>query len=763
MRRTTRTLVTALGLLLVVAATAAVILVGNHGHSGPALMRKIAANPVLAPPPTAAEAYAQAAAAFRQGDLDTVRELLTGLGDREPHERQRALLVLGLHQYASGHFAAAVDVLQMVADPAGELEDWRLFALADAAARQGDERLADQALAMLLGRDSSAPLRGKALLVAAQRAWDRGETERALNWIELARTQKLPPLAATDVEVLAWRIGVALGDRIVERVAAKRLLVASPVKASELRVGDVFKDEDGRIDSWDGVLTRAEVEQRADKWLAADQGLAAASSLATIPVADRDLRWYLLQAEALTQQGQGGLAYSLLRSVFPETKEDEARLEWERALAAADVATARPGRENLQASERTRMLAQAQTHLRRVVALDVDAATSAPAVRKLYGLLAESGRFDEAMEMLELLRKLDPSDRTGASHLWDNGWAEFEHKNYTAAIAYWTQLEQIYPNDPETHRGRYWKGRALEELGQRHRAHEMYRQVLADADTADFYVRQASARLGKDAGAEQVAEQQPGSRSETWPSEPSMRRVLVLSNFGLDSLAGVELAGLAEPHGDPERARDLQALEGILTVRQGDARKGVQLLRAAFPSLGGPFQATVPMPVLEAYYPLQFDSTIRKNAAAHGLEPAVVAGIIRQESSFDTKAKSWAGARGLMQMMPATAKEWARRLGLPDSPEQLYDPNYSISMGTAYFANVLARMDGNLELALAGYNGGPNRILRKWREAGGRDDDLDLFLERLDISESQAYVKRILVLSDSYRQLYPAYAQKQSS
>jgi len=72
-------------------------------------------------------------------------------------------------------------------------------------------------------------------------------------------------------------------------------------------------------------------------------------------------------------------------------------------------------------------------------------------------------------------------------------------------------------------------------------------------------------------------------------------------------------------------------------------------------------------------------------------------------------------------------------------------------------------MDGNVELALAGYNGGPNRILRKWREAGSRDDQLDLFLEKLDISESQAYVKRILVLSDSYRQLYPAYAGKQTS
>src|ERR1044072_5061828 len=121
------------------------------------------------------------------------------------------------------------------------------------------------------------------------------------------------------------------------------------------------------------------------------------------------------------------------------------------------------------------------------------------------------------MEMLELVRKLDPADRTGACSVGKNGWGEFEHQNYTAAIAYWTQLEQIYPNDQETHRGRYWKGRALEEIGQKHRAFDMYRQVLADADTADFDVRQAQARLGKDARGEQVAEQQPGSRSETWP------------------------------------------------------------------------------------------------------------------------------------------------------------------------------------------------------------------------------------------------------
>ena len=84
--------------------------------------------------------------------------------------------------------------------------------------------------------------------------------------------------------------------------------------------------------------------------------------------------------------------------------------------------------------------------------------------------------------------------------------------------------------------------------------------------------------------------------------------------------------------------------------------------------------------------------------------------MIRQESAFDPQARSRAGARGLMQLMPATAREWAQRLGLPYSTARLHDPDYSIRLGTAYFANVLNLFDGTTELALAGYNGGPTRI-----------------------------------------------------
>jgi soluble lytic murein transglycosylase len=108
-----------------------------------------------------------------------------------------------------------------------------------------------------------------------------------------------------------------------------------------------------------------------------------------------------------------------------------------------------------------------------------------------------------------------------------------------------------------------------------------------------------------------------------------------------------------------------------------------------------------------------------------------------------------------MQLMPATAREMASRLGLRAPAAGLYDPNFSIALGAGYFRQLLSGFGGNMELALAGYNGGPNRIRRLWEEAGPKAE-LDSFVETLNLDESRDYIKRILVLADSYRQLYPA-------
>jgi soluble lytic murein transglycosylase len=271
---------------------------------------------------------------------------------------------------------------------------------------------------------------------------------------------------------------------------------------------------------------------------------------------------------------------------------------------------------------------------------------------------------------------------------------------------------------------------------------------VAASDTGDFYRRQAAERLGVPPVSSAI---ELARSSDPWPKDPALLRAKLLTDVGLDKLAAREMdlvAAKAKP-------RDLFALRALVLGRQGNRRGSIALLREAFPALGGPRQSTVPEEILRAYYPLEYADTIRAAALANGLPPALVAGIIRQESAFDPRATSPVGARGLMQLMPLTAREMTSRLNLRAPAAGLYDPSYSISLGSAYLHQLLSGFGGNVELALAGYNGGPNRIRRLWEEAGP-GAELDSFVETLHLDESRDYVKRILVLADSYRQLYPA-------
>ncbi|MEA2694446.1 MAG: soluble lytic murein transglycosylase, partial [Acidobacteriota bacterium] len=308
-------------------------------------------------------------------------------------------------------------------------------------------------------------------------------------------------------------------------------------------------------------------------------------------------------------------------------------------------------------------------------------------------------------------------------------------------------------------RGLYWQARAFERTGETEKARALYRELVATSDTSDFYGRQAVAQLGQKLG------QEPGPdwagvrvrSAGPWHIDPFLTQAKLLTDLGLDGLAtrALELAGRKA------NARDLLALKAIILGRRGEQAESLILLRQAFPALGTAYQAAVPQEILRAYYPLEFGEEIRASAAEQHLPASLVAGLIRQESAFNPRATSRVGARGLMQLMPETARDTARRLGISYRPEDLYDPHVSLRLGTAYLRELLDDFDGNLELALAGYNGGPNRIGRLWRQAGGTTATggtggrLADFVENLSLDESKNYIKRILVLADSYRQLYP--------
>ncbi len=731
------------------------------------------AAPLTLPSPTAAAPEARAAAqALREGQLQVAHQHFDDLARRRPAEASRLRVIAGLAEYEAGGREEAAERLAAGADPGGAFEDWRLLLLGEMAAERGDLAAALAWYDQLLATCPGSPLAPGAWLEAARLAERQGGPRQALDRIEAARRAGVSGEAAAELEKLAWQAAAELADPAAGREAARRLFVDAPLGSAAREAARGFHAFSEPLD-WQSLLSRGEVQRRATTLLAADHPTAALSTLDRLPAADRDLAWHLLRARTLTEDHRGAEALELLALLDPAAAGagDRAALAWERALASSDAAGVWLGRTPLPATARRQNLAASHRHLREVVRAGtlpvagswapaaVDPELTAGALRRLAADSMDDGLTQPALDALRLLRRVDPSDVTGSSPLWEAGWAEYRRGNWTGAIGSWTELAEIYPETGNAQRGLYWKARALEQLGQPARAREIYAQMVAESDTSDFYGRRALDQLARTGGAPAAVEAgvvAAAAAPQPWQLDRRLQRAKQLSDLGLDRLARREL----ELAGDAPPRRDRLALEAVIMSRQGHRTASILLLREAYPALGGPRQATVPAEVLLAYYPLEYGDAVAAHARARQLPPFLVAGLIRQESAFDPTATSRVGASGLMQLMPATARETAERLRLPAGATEgrrLADPELNLQLGTAYLRQVIDMFDGDLELALAGYNGGPNRIRRLWNEAGP-GASLDEFVEQLALSESRDYVKRVLVLSDSYRQLYPGLA-----
>ena len=148
-------------------------------------------------------------------------------------------------------------------------------------------------------------------------------------------------------------------------------------------------------------------------------------------------------------------------------------------------------------------------------------------------------------------------------------------------------------------------------------------------------------------------------------------------------------------------------------------------------------------------FPLAYEHLYRQAATRTGVSLPLLMALSRQESLFRVNARSSAGARGLMQLMPRTAREVARQLGRSQpSTSDLYQPELNIALGSRYLADRLADGNGNRALAAAAYNGGPGN-LNKWLKAYG-NQPLDLFIESIRFSETREYVKLVLSFSAIY-------------
>jgi soluble lytic murein transglycosylase len=156
----------------------------------------------------------------------------------------------------------------------------------------------------------------------------------------------------------------------------------------------------------------------------------------------------------------------------------------------------------------------------------------------------------------------------------------------------------------------------------------------------------------------------------------------------------------------------------------------------------------------EQRFPMPFKAAVVARTSQIGLDPAYVYGLIRQESRFIMDAKSGVGASGLMQVMPATAKWTARKIGLTSfQPYQITDRDTNIAIGTGYLKLVLDSFDGSMPLAAAAYNAGPSRP-RNWRgQSGGPVMEAAIWAENVPFNETRDYVKKVLSNTTNYAAL----------
>jgi len=175
-------------------------------------------------------------------------------------------------------------------------------------------------------------------------------------------------------------------------------------------------------------------------------------------------------------------------------------------------------------------------------------------------------------------------------------------------------------------------------------------------------------------------------------------------------------------------------------------------VRQVFPQLEARRVPELPMEAWRSAYPLPYEEALRSAAARSHVDPMLVAGLIRQESAFEPKAVSHAGAVGLMQVLPRTALKLARQLRVRYAHSSLSEPGYNLQLGSRYLANLIHAY-GTKEAALAAYNAGEDRV-EQWT-SGQTYLETPEFVESIPFSETREYVQVVLRNAEVYRQVYP--------
>jgi len=337
-----------------------------------------------------------------------------------------------------------------------------------------------------------------------------------------------------------------------------------------------------------------------------------------------------------------------------------------------------------------------------------------------------NGEIGEALNLYQTIKEKYPAEAENAQ--WGIAWTYYRTGSYQKALDALTSLYDSYGSSKYL----YWKAQSLERTGGN--AGHIYKQLAVK--TQDFYsiLPQIKKSHGTENPPSLVASGDSPGREHSEYKPFKSERIEILLEAGMTKEAAAELSAIAGKTTNPDKLISVS----LKLQECGEYREALTLL-SRLPS------REVAHNIL---YPLAHWHIVRDVSDKYNIDPFIILSIMREESRFDTQARSQAGALGLMQLMPQTAYAIDKKINLNiKSHEHILDAKANINLGSYYMASLLKEF-GSLPAAVAAYNAGED-VVRKWQKAGNYQS-FDEFIEDIPYEETKNYTKRVITTYFEY-------------
>ena len=683
--------------------------------------------------------FARAADLLEEGnraEAERVLEVLRRKAEQPAWDARAAMLLAEDDASRQDWDGAARIRAEANAAPIG-LEAYRNLRRAEALEKAGRPAEAMEAARLAFEAEGRFAFRIRAASLLARLCEQQGKPVEAARVLALASEAAGTPDESAEIAVERIRLAIARGDALAVRAAARDMLLRAPTHDTHPSTPAYARRAAADAEK---SLTPSEHGRRGRALVAAGDARRGVAELSR----DRAEDW------PEGERGSNLLALARGQLALKKTKaaeETAARVPDDGTLAASeaklfrcDLVYARLGAGKKELSPGDPRLEPLIRALEALSGPDIPASVRRGARERLLRFASDRGDFDSALVLAGGLVDENPDGVDGFEMLWRLSWPLYRDGDFAGAQARFEAIDRLYDNVSASRRVAYWRGRCLERNGRELEAQAVFAE-LAAAEPPDLYARFASAHVDR------PARHQKPELADPSTATAAFARVDELLRLRMFEAAAAEARILM-----PSRGRELRIAQADFAL--GRFMTAASSIKRALPEIGTAEESRVPDAWRRLYYPIEEGNFLPERAQEFSLDAAILRGLVRQESVFDASAKSRAGAMGLMQLMPATAKSLSRSvLRSRYRRAFLYDPGVNARLGAAYLRKLIDRFDNSTLLALAAYNGGPTRIARLVRDNPGLPED-ELF-ESIPLYETRDYVRRVMLYAESYRELYP--------